>query len=107
STGAAPDTTPPLISNGQPSGIIPMGTAQVSLSVATDEAATCRYGPADAAYAALPSVFTSTGGTSHSTLVSVQDGQPYTYYVRCQDGANNSDAASTVINFYVAGRPGT
>ena len=38
------DTTPPVRSNGQPTGTLPAGTTQTTLSLTTNESATCRYG---------------------------------------------------------------
>ncbi|MBI4093036.1 MAG: hypothetical protein HY420_03890 [Candidatus Kerfeldbacteria bacterium] len=38
-----PDTVPPTISNGQPTGTLPAGTTSTTISVTTNEAATCRY----------------------------------------------------------------
>src|SRR5437773_1301181 len=88
----ASDTTPPVIRNGEPSAPQPASTTQVTLSVSTDEAATCNWGTADAAYASLPNTFATTGGTSHTTTVSgLADGASYLYYVRCQDAAGNAN----------------
>ena len=38
-----PDTTPPVRSVGAPAGTVAAGTTQTVISLATDEAATCRY----------------------------------------------------------------
>ena len=40
------DATPPARSNGQPSGTLPAGTTQTTLSLTTNENATCQYGTA-------------------------------------------------------------
>ena len=98
------DTTPPMRSAGSPSGTLAAGTTQTTLSLVTDEAATCRYGTAaNLAYSALPNAFAATGGTSHSTLVTgLADGSSYTYYVRCSDVAGNADANDYAIAFAVA-----
>lgn len=99
-----PDTFPPVISNGQPSGTLPAGTTQTVLSVATSENATCKFGiTAGVSYSLIVNTFTTTGGTSHSTLVSgLQGGTSYNYYVRCQDIAGNATTSDTVISFNVA-----
>ena len=103
SVAVAADVAPPVISNPQPAGTLPAGTRQVSIRVTTDEAATCRYGMTDAAYAQLTSAFSTTGGTSHvSLLVGFADGQSYTFFVRCRDQAGNANPASTTITFAVA-----
>jgi hypothetical protein len=104
---AAPDTTPPVRSNLQPSGTLPSGTTQANLSLTTNENATCRYGTtAGVAYGSLPAVFASTGGTAHSTTVSgLTNGTSYAYYVRCQDGAGNANQNDAAIAFTVANPP--
>jgi glucose/arabinose dehydrogenase len=99
-----PDSTPPVRSNGQPTGTLAAWTTQAPLSLTTSENATCRYGPtAGVAYAALPNPFTTTGGTAHSTTVAgLVNGGSYTYFVRCQDGASNANPDDFQISFAVA-----
>jgi hypothetical protein len=101
---AAPDTTPPVLSNGLPTGTLPAGTTQTPLSLTTNEAATCRYGAtAGVAYAALPTTFTTTGGTRHSTpLTGLVTGSSYTRYARCQDPAGNATTNDFILSFAVA-----
>lgn len=103
----APDTAPPVRSNGQPSGTLPAGTAQTTVSLTTNENATCRFATtAGVPYAGLPNVFTTTGGTSHSNLVAgLANGTSYTLYVRCQDGASNANPDDVAIAFAVANPP--
>ena len=102
--GSVADTTPPVESGGAPSGTLPAGTTQTTLSLSTNEAATCRYSTvAGTSYAAMTNVFTTTGGVSHSTLVAgLLNGQSYTYYVRCQDVAGNANTSDFPISFSVA-----
>ncbi|MDP3899712.1 MAG: LamG-like jellyroll fold domain-containing protein [bacterium] len=97
------DTTAPSRSGGSPSGTLTVGTTSATLALTTSENATCRYGTvANTAYVNLAGVFTTTGGTSHSTGVSgLVDNTTYTYYVRCQDGAGNSNTTDYVIQFSV------
>ena len=101
------DTTPPTRSNGQPTGTLPAGTTQTTLSLTTNESATCRYGTtAGIAYASMPNTFATTGGTNHSTSVSgLANGGSYTYYVRCQDAATNANPDDFTIAFSVANPP--
>src|SRR5882672_9603546 len=48
------DTTPPVESGGAPSGVLAAGTTQTTLSLSTNEAATCRYSTvAGTSYAAM------------------------------------------------------
>ena len=88
-----PDTTPPVRSNGAPSGVLPAGTTQTSLSLATGENAVCRYATtAGVTYDSMPNTFTTTGGTAHATTVSgLIDGGSYSYFVRCQDTSGNAN----------------
>jgi hypothetical protein len=101
------DTTPPTRSNAAPTGTLPLGTTGTTISLATDENATCRYGTtAGVAYASLPNTFGTTGGSSHSSVVSgLSDGQSYTYYVRCEDSAGNANASDFAVSFSVAAPP--
>jgi Concanavalin A-like lectin/glucanases superfamily/Bacterial Ig-like domain/Bacterial Ig domain len=98
------DTTPPVLSNAQPSGTLAVGTTQTTLSVTSNENATCRYAStAGTAYGSMTNTFGTTGGTAHSTLVSgLANGQSYSYYVRCQDTAGNPDTVDLTISFSVA-----
>ena len=97
------DTTPPVRSSGRP-GTLAAGTTQASLSLATNENATCRYATtAGVAYAAMPSTFSTTGGTAHSTTVSgLANGGSYSFFVRCQDVAANANTNDFTIAFSVA-----
>lgn len=97
------DTTPPNRSSGSPSGALPAGTTQTTLSLSTDENATCKYSTtAGTAYSAMTNTFTTTGGMSHSTTVSgLQNGNSYTYYIRCQDTIGNPNTDDFTISFSV------
>lgn len=99
-----PDTTAPALSDGQPSGALPVGTTQTAVSLSTDESATCKYSTsAGTAYASMTNTFSTTGGTSHSqTITGLTDGNSYNYYVRCQDASENASAADLAIGFSVA-----
>ncbi|MEK7703865.1 MAG: MopE-related protein [Myxococcota bacterium] len=95
------DTTAPMLSGGQPSGVLPGGTTQATLRVTTNEAATCKWDTsAGTAYVAMASTFTTTGSTSHNTpITGLADGQSYTYYVRCQDAVGNATTSDYVVTF--------
>ena len=99
----AADTTPPVLIGGQPTGILSGGTTQTTLRVTTNEAATCKWSTSAAtSYAAMANTFTTTGTSSHNTVVTgLADGQSYTYYVRCQDGAGNATTADYAVTFSV------
>src|SRR5262249_35287073 len=78
-TSGSGDTTPPVRTSGQPTGVLASGTTQTTLSLTTNEAATCHYAQsAGVAYASMPNTFSSTGGTSQATTVSgLQNGGTY------------------------------
>lgn len=98
----APDTTPPTRSGGSPSGALAAGTTQTNIILSTNESATCKYGSAaNTLYASIANTFTATGGTSHSASISTQNGQSYTYYVRCTDGSGNDNTDDFTISFSV------
>jgi len=101
-----PDTTPPVLSNLSPTGqqaCSPGPTANVTISLTTNEAATCKYGTSDVAYASLPNTFSTTGGVSHSqNLTELACSDSFTYYVRCIDGSSNANTSSSLINFTTA-----
>ena len=99
------DRTPPVRSNGQPTGELNEGTRQTTLSLSTDENASCRYATTPGvAFASMPNLFSNTGGVAHSTTVSgLADGNGYSFYVRCQDASSNANADDFVIHFSVAG----
>jgi hypothetical protein len=102
-TNPPPDTTPPVVSNPQPSGTLPVGTTTATLSVATNEAAACRYGTTPGvAYGAQANAFASTGGTDHTSPLTGLTPGTSTYYVRCQDPALNATTADTAVTFTVA-----
>jgi hypothetical protein len=98
------DTTPPVRSNGLPSGALAAGTTQTTLSLTTNESATCRYATtAGVAYGSMPNTFATTGGTAQSTTVSgLSNGGSYGYFVRCQDTAGNANTNDFTIGFSVA-----
>ena len=104
-TLAPPDggTIPPVRTGGQPAGVLAAGTHQMTLSLMTDEGATCRYATtAGVAYGKMPGTFSNTGGTAHSTVVTgLMDGGRYSYYIRCQDDAKNTNQDDYVIAFTV------
>ena len=64
-----PPDQPPARSNGQPTGVLAVGTTQATMSLTTDEPATCRYSTQPGvAYASMTNTFTTTGATTHSTV---------------------------------------
>lgn len=99
------DTVPPVRSNGQPSGTLAAGTTSATISIVTDEAASCRYSTsAGIAYGSMVNVLdVSVNSLFHSKTISgLSNGNTYTYYVRCQDAFSNANLTDTVISFSVA-----
>ena len=95
------DTTPPVRSNGSPSGTIEY-TATVTLSLNTNETATCKWDTSSGtAYASMDNTFTNTNSTSHShASVAVSEGANV-FYVRCEDGSDNENTDDYSISFTV------
>lgn len=106
-TAMAADTTPPTISNGMPIGALAVGTISATLSVSTNEAATCRYSTTPGVlYASMVNTFSTTGGLTHSTVVTgLVNGQTYTYYVKARDAAGNVKTSDYIITFSVSSPP--
>ncbi len=88
------DTTAPVRSGGSPTGSLPANTTSTTVSLTTNEPATCRYGT---------TTFTTTGGQSHATTVTgLSAGNTYSYPVRCQDAAGNVNTDDYTITFSVS-----
>src|SRR5262249_24399986 len=69
-TGPSPPPPSPIRSAGSPSGVLPSSTVSATLSLLTDQAATCKYSAAAGViYSAMTNLFAVTGGTNHSTPV--------------------------------------
>ena len=102
------DSTPPIISNGQPSGDI-APSIQTTLSVSTNENATCKYSTtAGVDFNAVLNEFSTTGTRAHSQLLgNLQDNTSYSYYVRCQDAAGNANDSDYPVSFTVLEADGT
>lgn len=98
------DTTPPVRSVGLPSGTLSVGTTQATLSLSTNEYATCKYGTAaGVAYTAIANTFGITGALAHiATVTGLTNGSTYTYFVRCRDLAGNVNTTDFTITFSVA-----
>jgi hypothetical protein len=97
----------PVLSNGAPMGILPSATSSVTLSLTTDEPATCRYAKKGGVnYNSMTGRFAVTGGTQHSTTVGTAAGESYAYYVRCSDGVGDVDNSDYVIEFSVSSASG-
>ncbi|MEK7539120.1 MAG: LamG-like jellyroll fold domain-containing protein, partial [Patescibacteria group bacterium] len=103
------DTIPPVISGGAPAGALPAGTISTTLSVTTNENATCKYSLSPGiSYNLISSsnIFSASGNTSHSSvLAGLINGLSYTYYIKCQDSAGNANSSDYTINFTILSLP--
>jgi hypothetical protein len=101
------DTTPPARSLASPSGNLSFTTIMTTLSLSTDEDATCRYDTSpNTIYASMVHTFTNTGTTTHTTTISgLTSGQSYDYYVRCSDSSNNANGTDYTISFSIDDAP--
>ncbi|HUO50275.1 MAG TPA: hypothetical protein VMU25_01795, partial [Candidatus Paceibacterota bacterium] len=60
--------------------------------------ATCRYSTTASFTFSSGTLFSTTGGTSHSTTLSpLANGTSYTYYVKCQDTSGNTSGNASVM----------
>ena len=98
------DTTPPVRSDGAPTGILPSGTTQTTLKVTTNEKATCKYSTSSGiSYKSMASSFTTSDGLNHSALkTGLSNGKTFNFYVRCKDTAGNANKDDYKITFSVA-----
>jgi len=103
------DIEAPILDNGSPTGALPSGTTQTTLSLTTDEVATCRYSAdADVLYDNMTNTMASSSdGLTHSATVNgLTNGSSYTYYIRCQDTlGNTNDSDYDHISFSVSNPP--
>ncbi len=97
------DASPPERSGAQPSSALAAGTTQTTLSLQTDEDATCKYSATpNQPYDAMQNTFATTGGTSHITTISgLYNGGQYVYYVKCKDALSNENFNDFQIGFRV------
>jgi CubicO group peptidase (beta-lactamase class C family) len=98
---------PPLLNNGAPTGALPAGTTDTTLSLTSDIAANCRYATAPGVdYSAMTNLYDVTGGTAHSTAVSgLLNGQQYDFYTRCESLAGTSTDSDFLISFTIDAPP--
>jgi hypothetical protein len=85
-------------------GALAWGTTQTTLSLTTDEDATCRYAPqAGVTFGSMTTTFMTTGSMTHATVVSgLTSGGTYQFYVRCADAAANANTDDFVVAFSIA-----
>lgn len=103
-TPPPPPDSPPTVTITAPtaSQVLPVGTTSTTLTVTTNEAATCKWSASNVAYGSMTETFTGAGSTSHNyPLLGLTNGTSYTRFVSCSDSSGNISANSSV-NFSVA-----
>ena len=104
------DRTPPVISNGMPTGLLMGGTRAVELSLETDEFAYCRYATTTGIdFTAMTATFPTkskigaTPAYAHYDVVisGLADSATYSFYVRCRDYQMNKNTEDYVLSFKV------
>ncbi len=93
------DVTPPTLLSFGPNETLPVGVNQVTLTLITDENATCKYNiTAGASYTQMTNPFSVTGGSEHSTVIhNLLPGTSYYFYVRCIDESSNANLSDYVL----------
>ncbi len=87
------DTVAPVV-NSFTAGTIT--TSGVTLSVTTDESATCSYATSDSAYGSMTAFDAPNTGTSHAAVITgLSPSTTYNYYVRCADTSTQTNTMTT------------
>lgn len=93
--------TAPVVSNGEPNQTIST-TSSTTISWDTDQSCTCRYdllGGVD--YDDMAGTVSSTGGTSHSTTVTVTDGEINRFHIKCENASLEESVRDYTLHFLV------
>ncbi len=95
------DSIPPIRSNSSPSGTIASNITRITLSIETDEVATCKYMTNPGInYTEMTYILNNTNSTNHSTLVTdLKYGMTYTYYLKCCDTSENYNTDDFNVTF--------
>ncbi|MBI2673403.1 hypothetical protein HYX19_04025 [Candidatus Woesearchaeota archaeon] len=96
--GLVNDTTPPVISNINPVTGSIVRNSTFTLSANTNKNANCRYSTSSGFSFGSGTLFTTTSGITHSSILTLGNGV-YTYYIKCNDTYgninNNSNQGTT------------
>ncbi len=97
SDGQLVDVSAPVQSNWSPSAGTTLTTTSPTITLNTDENATCRWSLADEAYGDMDiaGACAGGGGTSHTCSVSGLTGTSDVVYIACTDTIGNTHSAST------------
>jgi hypothetical protein len=107
--GTVTDTTPPIISQGFPSGSLALNTTSTGLYVATNEFASCRYSAtSNVSYSSMTNnlvMMTTVSsfliGHNSQTITGLVNNRTYLYFVRCLDRYGNANQSDYLITFSV------
>ena len=96
------DISPPVRSGGAPGGTLALNTSSTTISLTTNEPATCKYSATNISYASMTLFSTTTATTTHSSIISeLSNGGSYLYYVKCSDAVGNVNSDEFTISFTV------
>ncbi len=106
-SSVAADVTAPVRSAGAPSGTLSADSTSTTITLTTNESATCKYSTTpNISFVDMTSTLSASGGASHSASISgLRSGISYNYHVRCQDAARNVNSNDFSISFSVANAP--
>jgi len=93
------------ISNPQPTNNseLAFGTTSTTLGISTNINADCRYSTNLGMDFSQMTLFSTTGGISHSSIITgLQNGQSYDYYIKCNDTATGNITDDSRIYFSVS-----
>jgi hypothetical protein len=97
------DLAAPVVST-KPVGQLPANTRQTTVTVTTNEPASCRFAYRDGTtFPSMTGIFQTTNGLTHTTVNrELNNGDTYTYFVRCMDKAGNENVEDFRLSFSVA-----
>ncbi len=101
------DNTAPIRSAGSPNSALSTNTTQTTLSLTTNETATCKYSTTASTDYNSMTAFLTTNNTTHSTTITgLTNNTNYNYYVKCQDTIGNTNSSDYTISFSVKATAG-
>ncbi len=97
------DLVAPAMSKMGPSGRLSTTTTNTTLTVRTDESATCKYqASSDADFDVMASTMNTDGNVHTADLSGLSSDQNYLYFIRCMDTNGNQNMTSAQVSFSVA-----
>lgn len=93
------DSVLPVISSPNPANNSVVASSPITLSIATDETAECRYSQSSGKSFASMTSFANTNSTSHSSVLNLLDYGMYNFYFKCRDLRGNTYTSDYWITF--------